>query len=76
MSPRLRVRSLLFENEEKADIYDLEEFKGQFSSGADTMIVVEGRVVNSFDELEKLVASQYRDKEVLDVMLLPVLEGG
>ncbi|MDO8569012.1 MAG: hypothetical protein Q7R57_09930 [Dehalococcoidales bacterium] len=71
--PKLKVRSLLF-GDEKNEVCDLDQVKGRFEP--DTIVVVEGRLVNSYDELDGLVKNQYKDKEWLEVMLLPVIDGG
>ncbi len=48
-----------------------------FSYGANAVIVVEGQVVNSYEELVQLAARDcYKGKEFLEVQLLPVAIGG
>ena len=43
----------------------------------DNIVVVEGQVVNSYDDLVALCSREpYRDKEYLKMQLLPVVEGG
>ncbi len=76
--PKLRVRSLLYgESKDEAEIDDLEQLRSRFAAGSDIIVVVEGRMVNSYDELARLIAQdEYKDKELLEVMLLPVIDGG
>lgn len=76
--PRLRVRSLLFgDSSEEIEIDQLEKLRSHFNAGAETLVVVDGQIVNSYDELARLVAQEQRKgKETVEVMLLPLIEGG
>ncbi len=76
--PKLKVRSLLYgEPREETEIDDLEQVKSHFAADSNTIVVVEGRILNSYDELIRLVAQdEYKDKELLEVMLLPLIGGG
>ena len=48
-----------------------------FSYGANAVVLVEGQVVNSFEELVQLAARDcYKSKESLEVQLLPAVVGG
>jgi PDZ domain-containing secreted protein len=43
----------------------------------DQMVMVEGKRAKSYDELVNLVSQEkYRDKEFIDVVLLPAIAGG
>ena len=72
--PKLKIKSLL-EASEKEDICELEEAINRFDYGPESIVVVEGRIINSDEELIRL-AEQNQDKEFLEIMILPVIEGG
>lgn len=71
---KLKIKSLL-ESPEKEYIWELEEAKNRFDYGPEAIVVVEGRIINSDEELIRL-AEQNRDKEFLEITILPVIEGG
>ena len=75
--PKLKIRSLL-ESENEIDICDLEQAKDRFAQWpASIIVVVEGQVINSHEELVQLAThDQYQDREFLNAMVLPVIEGG
>ena len=59
-----------------ADVCELEEAKGilNFHNG---IVVMEGKDVHSHDELVQLVSrAPYRDKEFIEVVQIPPVEGG
>ncbi|MFC1979518.1 hypothetical protein ACFLVS_01390 [Chloroflexota bacterium] len=74
--PKLRVKLLVgHSNEEVRDFEQTQYFL--FSYGANTVVMVEGRIVNSYEELVQLAAQgYYKDKESLEVQLLPAVIGG
>jgi hypothetical protein len=72
--PKLKIKSLL-ESPVKEDICEVEEVRDRFEYGPQSIVVVEGTIVNSYDELVKM-AEQNREKEFLEVTVLPVIEGG
>ncbi len=75
-SPKLKIQSLYGPGNE-ADICDIEQAKNRFDYGSDTIIVVEGQVVNSYDELVRLASNdKYKDQEFLEVVLMPFIAGG
>ena len=48
-----------------------------FSYGASAIVIVEGQEINSYEELVQLAAQdRYKDKELLEVELLPAVIGG
>ena len=74
--PKLKIQSLYGPGSE-ADICDIEQAKSRFDYGSDTIIVVEGQVVSSYDELVQLAANdKYKDQEFLEVVLMPFIAGG
>ena len=74
--PKLKVQSLYGSGNE-ADICDLEQAKNRFDYGSEAIVLVEGQVVNSHEELVKLASQEkYKDKEFLEVVLLPFIVGG
>jgi len=59
------------------DICDLEQAKYRFDYGGELLIIVEGRVIGSYEELAQIASqTQYADKEFLEVVLVPLLQGG
>ena len=48
-----------------------------FSYGDGVFVVVEGQVINSYEELIQLAAQDcYKDKEFLEVIIVPEISGG
>ena len=73
--PKLKIK--LFLGDTGEDICELEQAKYRFTYGQEGMVVVEGQVVNSYEELVQLASrDDYKDKEFLEVELLPALIGG
>lgn len=59
------------------DICELEQARYRLSYGAGVVVMVEGQVVNSYDELIQLAAQDiYRDREFLEVVLIVDLVAG
>ncbi|TET26006.1 MAG: hypothetical protein E3J67_02590 [Dehalococcoidia bacterium] len=59
------------------DIFELEEAKHRFTYSDEVMVVVEKRLVKSHEELIQLARrDEYKDKEFLEVELVPVIIGG
>ena len=74
--PKLKIHSL-YGPESEADICDLEQAKNRFNYDAGTIIVVEGQVVSSYDELVELTEMEkYKDQDFLQVVLMPFIAGG
>jgi len=74
--PKLRVQSF-FETDCETDIYDFEQAKDRIDYETESIILVEGQSVNSHDELVQLATKeQYKDKEFLEVVVLPYIVGG
>ena len=74
--PKLKVQSLSNTGAE-ADICEIEQAKNRFEYSYDTVILVEGQVVNSYEELVEFASQdQYKDKEFLEITLLPLIVGG
>jgi hypothetical protein len=48
-----------------------------FSYGSGTIVVIDGQVVNSYEELVQLASQEhYRDREFLEAMVAPLFSGG
>jgi len=60
------------------EIHDFEQAKYfLFGYGPNTFVIVEGRVINSYQELIQLATQDYcKDKEFLEVILEPAIGGG
>ncbi len=73
--PKLKVQSLLG-NDDRPEVCDLEQAKNRFDYDSG-IIVVEGQVVSSYDELVRLAANdKYKGQEFLEVVLMPFIAGG
>jgi len=60
----------------REEIRGFEEAKTLLSNWG-VLVVVEGQVINSYDELVKLAGQDsYKNKEFLKVELLPLIVGG
>ena len=74
--PKLKIRSLLG-SEPKEDICDLEQAKQRLDYESETIVLVEGHMVNSHEKLVQVATQErYKDKEFLEVVLLPLIAGG
>ena len=75
-SPKLRIKFLSPYVPE--DVCGLEEAQYRFNWGHEPfLIVVEGRVISAYEELERLAEEDpFRTKEYLEVELAPILIGG
>ncbi|MFC2047065.1 hypothetical protein ACFLTK_02160 [Chloroflexota bacterium] len=60
------------------EIRDFEQVKySLFGYGDSAIVHVEGQVINSYEELTRLVSQDCdRDKECLETLLFPTLRGG
>jgi len=74
--PKLRIK-LPYVNVSE-EFCDLEQAKHRFNYGNEAfLIVVDGQLINSYEELLQLAELDcYKDKEFLDVLLLPIAGGG
>jgi hypothetical protein len=74
--PRLMVKKPLgYPFEEIRDFEQAKYFL--FGGGSGALVLVEGRVIRSYEELVQLAAQDcYKDKELLEVVLTPPLIGG
>lgn len=72
--PKLKVKGLGWDISE--EIRDFEQAK-YLPFGHNVIIVVEGQVIESYEDLIQLAAQdRYKDKEFLEVMFLPIIVGG
>lgn len=70
--PKLRVKM----PDGREEIRGFEEAKTLFSDWQ-MLVVVEGRLINSYDGLVKLAGqNSYQNKESLKVTLIPLIAGG
>lgn len=76
--PKLRLKT----TDGREEIHDLAGARKayadwRFDHGFETTVLVDGHVINSYEELVKVVAQeQYKDKQFLEVTLLPFIGGG
>jgi hypothetical protein len=43
----------------------------------DSLVIIDGRQARSFDELVQIVTQEkYKDEELIEVIVLPAVEGG
>ena len=73
--PKLKIKKTWNPVEE---IHDLEQSRHLlFSRGSDMLIIVEGQMVNSYEELVQLVAqAPYKDRESIEVIMTPLWPAG
>lgn len=72
--PRLKVKTIR-ELQPVEEVYDFE--KGRYLFVSDALILVEGCRINSYRELEELAArDEYRNREFIEVVLLPLEVAG
>lgn len=75
--PKLKVIDWSEGNPSSEEICDFEQAKGFFDYGSTLLIKVEGQVLIGYDELVRLAdQAGYRNKEFLEVELVPLLGGG
>lgn len=74
--PKLKVNWSFGQPSEKT--CDLEQAKDfLFKYGEGILVIVEGQLIHSYEELVQLATQDpYKNKEVLNVMLFPVLVAG
>jgi hypothetical protein len=74
--PKLKVRKPCgYPAEEIRDFEQAKYFL--FGYGPNTLVVIEGRVINSYQELIQLaIQDHYKGKEFLEVILESVIGGG
>ncbi len=74
--PRLKIKPSSPGTPE--DVFDLEQARYRFNWGHEPfLIVVEGQPVSSYEELTQLAGQdRFREKEVLEIELHPLLAGG
>ena len=73
--PKLKIQSPFGNNNE--EICDLEQAKSRINYDAGTIVTVEGQVVSSHEGLVQMASrKQYRDREFLEVMIVPLIGGG
>ena len=74
--PKLKVKSFL-DPELDFGTLDLEQARDKLDYEAENIILLEGQLVNSHEELVRLASQdEYKDKELLEVTLLPYIVGG
>jgi len=73
---KLKVRTLI--GYERTELYGLEEGKYRIPFDDDeTICLLEGQVINSYEELLQLANQElYKEKETLEITLFPVIAGG
>lgn len=71
--PRVKLK---FFGDPGEDICELEEIKYLFDFPYG-IIVVEGQVVNSYDQLVQIASQgKYKDQEFIEIVQVPNIEGG
>jgi PDZ domain-containing secreted protein len=73
ISPKLIIKPFGYNSN---DICELEEARHRLNFD-DAVILVDGKRVRTYDELVQMVVrDNYKDKEFIDVVLLPLISGG
>lgn len=60
----------------REEIYDLEQAKHLVFGRGPGIIVVEEQMVNSYEELEKIALDRCEEGKLVNVLLLPLFDGG
>jgi len=60
--------------EAREEMYDLEQAQYLVFGRGPGIVVVEGQIVNSYEELKRMV--EKCEGEAVDVLLLPLFDGG
>jgi hypothetical protein len=72
--PKMRIIRESIEN--PVEIWDFEQAEN-LPFGKQQIVVVEGNLVNSYNEFLKLFKNrEYQNKEYLEILLLPLVFGG
>lgn len=72
--PKLKISGLGWDSD--GELLEFEQAK-LFPYGGGALIAVEGNVLNSYEELEKLAEKEpYKYKQYLEVIFLPIIVGG
>ncbi len=73
--PKLKVRKAW--NQEESTVATEEARSLLFEHGLDMMVIVEGQVIYSYEELIRIVSQDcYQGKEFLDVVMVPNWSAG
>ena len=76
MSKLPKLKLIMPHRQQAEEIRDFEEAE-KFLSNWGMLVVVEGQVINSYQELIKLAnQDSYKNKEFLEVTVIPFIEGG
>lgn len=71
--PKLKISGLGWDDKK---LHDLSEARF-FAFTEDLIVTLEGQIVGSFEEIKGLAESRnYREKEYLEIVFLPVIVGG
>ena len=73
--PKLKVKKTPFGYSEE-ETYDFKQAQS-FSYGQGSFVMVEGQVINSYEELIQIASrDDYKDREFLEVILVPFMDIG
>ena len=72
--PKLKISGLGWES--GGELRDLEDAR-YFAFTEDLIVTLEGQVVNSYDDIQRIAASEgMQDKDYLELTFLPFIAGG
>jgi hypothetical protein len=74
--PKLRVRMPYESPFPREEIYDLEQAEYLVFGRGPGIVVVEGQIVNCYEELKRIAIEKRRKGELVDAVLLPLFDGG
>lgn len=73
--PKLKVNKTAW-TDEAIEIQEFEQAR-DFPYDQELIIVAEGHQINSYEDLVKLAGQErYKDKECLEIIILPMIVGG
>ena len=74
--PKLKL-SFFANGKAETDIVDLEGLRKYSDAVHEPVFILEGQTRTSYDEFAQLISqSQYKDRELLEVVLLAFIDGG
>ena len=73
---RIRVSMLYEAPYPREEIYTLAQTEYLLFGRGAGVVAIDGKVLNSYKELEKIAIEKYNEREIIDVILLPLFDGG
>ena len=75
-SRKLRVKMPYEPPYPRQEICGLEEARQLFVNREPGIVIVEGQIVSSYEDMKAIVLEKCEEAEMIDVILLPLFDGG